>query len=168
MPRRNLIAIVSFALVSLACYQKARYSRYAAIVADAMGQIVDRYVEPVGRRSLFEGAMEGMLGRLDEYSGYVDEKALRQLYESIIEQEFGGVGIEVGVDPDTNRLTVLSPLVNTPVAVYWRVRPMMRLVSAGETSMNSSSASLTVSWSVSATGGSVPGIVAVTVTSPAE
>lgn len=120
MPQRNLTVIFISVLVSLMCYHKARYGRYAWIMADAMGQIVDRYVEPVDQRELFEGAMEGMVGRLDQYSGFINTAALQRLSESILDQEFGGVGIEVILDRASREdrepgwLTVLSPLVGTP------------------------------------------------------
>lgn len=114
MPQRNLLIISISAAVSLACYHKSQHTRYAAVLADAMGQIVDRYVEPVDRRDLFEGALEGMVGRLDQYSGYIPPDELRALQENILKQQFGGVGIEVMVDHETERLTVLSPLVGTP------------------------------------------------------
>jgi carboxyl-terminal processing protease len=96
------------------CYQKARYSRYTSVLAEAMAHVEDRYVEPVDRRTLFEGAMKGMFAGLDQYSDYISPADLQELQEAILTQQFGGVGIEVLLDQETNRLTVLSPLFGTP------------------------------------------------------
>ncbi|MCA9186094.1 MAG: S41 family peptidase [Pirellulaceae bacterium] len=113
MPARNLTIIFITAIVSLACYHRAARSRYATTVADTIGLISDQYVEPVSERELFENAMKGMAGRLDPYSDFIGPSEYSQLQEDL-EQEFGGVGIVVELDPKTNRLTVLSPLVDTP------------------------------------------------------
>ena len=83
MPQRNLIVVLISALLSLVCYQKARNGRYAAALAEAMGHIEARYVEPIDRRSLFEGAMKGMVENLDQYSEYISPKALQKLQEAI-------------------------------------------------------------------------------------
>ena len=114
MPLRNLIILAATVPIALLCSQKASHSRYAAVLSDAMEQIQDRYVEPIGRRELFEGAMQGMVGRLDPYSAYISPQPLKELQEMVLEQQFGGVGIEVLLDPETKRLTVLSPLFGTP------------------------------------------------------
>ena len=114
MPQRNLTVVLIAAFISLLCYQKARYGRYAAALVEAMGHIEARYVEPVERRSLFEGAMTGMVKDLDQYSEYISPNGLKELQEAILEQQFGGVGIEVLLDEETKRLTVLSPLYGSP------------------------------------------------------
>jgi len=90
-----------------------RVSRFGRVLAYAMSEIDHRYLERIDRRELFEGAMEGMMGRLDDYSAYIAPDVLGQFQETI-DQEFGGVGIEILLDPKTKQLTVASPLVDTP------------------------------------------------------
>lgn len=113
MPRRNLLLLVSVALVSLICYQKVQPNRYGRILVDAMGQIERRFVEPISRDKLFEGAMEGMVDRLDRDSAFISPKRLPKFWETI-EHQFGGIGIEVLFDPKTKQLIVIRPLVGTP------------------------------------------------------
>ncbi len=114
MPRRNLFMLITVSVVSLICYQQVSTNRYGRIVADAIGQIERRYLEPIEPTDLFEGAMQGMIDRLDDpYSAFISHKNLQEFYENI-DQEFGGVGMEVALDPKTRQLTVLSPLVGTP------------------------------------------------------
>src|SRR5690606_23762377 len=57
--------------------------------------------------------MEGMVSTLDPYSGYVNPDEYNRLRETL-DQEFGGVGIVVELNPETKRLTVMTPLVGTP------------------------------------------------------
>lgn len=113
MSVRNLLVILTAALISVICYHRSVHTRYAGLLADCMGTISSLYIEPVSQRELFEGAMEGMTRRLDEHSGYIDPESYSQLHESL-DQEFGGVGIMVEIDRETNRLTIFSPLVDTP------------------------------------------------------
>ena len=111
MPRRNL-RILLFALL-LCAMCAPRVSRSARILWYSMGQIHSRYLVPVDESQLFEGAMTGMTAALDDYSTYVPASVLEQFNEQI-DREFGGLGIEIRVDPETKYLTIASPLVGTP------------------------------------------------------
>lgn len=111
MPRRNTILIVGVAIVCLMC--AARSSRSGRILVYAMDQIGLRSLEEVKQRELLEGALEGMMRRLDDYSAYIPPDVLAKFQESL-DSEFGGVGTEIMLDPETKQLTVASPLVGTP------------------------------------------------------
>jgi len=87
--------------------------RDARLVSQVLDLIDERYIDEVDRRSLLEGALEGIVNRLDEHSAYIGPETLRQ-FAADLDQEFGGVGIEVTIDQDTNRLMVMSPLLDTP------------------------------------------------------
>lgn len=113
MPRRNLIIIFVAVIVSILCYERADRTQYAAAFSDALRKIKRSYVNEVDTRELFEGAMEGMVSRLDEHSAYINPESLQQ-FQADLDQEFGGVGIEVTIDRETNRLMVMSPLLDTP------------------------------------------------------
>jgi carboxyl-terminal processing protease len=77
-------------------------------------QIGVNYVRDVDRRELMEAAIQGMLNHLDQYSSYIPPQSVRR-FDQTIEQEFGGIGIQVnGLG---GRLTVVSPLPGTPA---WR------------------------------------------------
>jgi carboxyl-terminal processing protease len=113
MPIRNLLAMFLAAVVSLACYQRASRNRYVGTLAEAMNLIDSHYVENVDNRELFEGAMTGMLDRLDPYSSYTNPKDYKRFKESL-DQLFYGIGIMVEINPDTKRLTVMNPLPDSP------------------------------------------------------
>ncbi len=122
MPRRNLHLLLAALLLSVICYQKAdsayrlRYGAMANTFIHVMKEIERHYVEPVDPRELFEGSLEGMVGRLDEYSAYIPPSESTQFREGI-EQQFGGIGIEVAIDQQSGLITVLSPIPGTPA---WR------------------------------------------------
>lgn len=80
---------------------------------DTFDQIERSYVKDVNRRELLEAAIKGMLTELDQYSSYINPDDL-QRFNQEVEQEFGGIGIQVHVDPQSKRLTVMTPLPGTP------------------------------------------------------
>ena len=115
MPLRNLTVICISMVLSLACYLKAERNRYATVVAEAMHKVRTYYVEDVESRELFENAMKGMVEGLDQYSNYIGPDLYRHLEEDL-DQEFGGIGIEIDKPDAETTLMVLSPLVGTPAS----------------------------------------------------
>lgn len=113
MPLRNFVVICLAAVLAVLCYQRADRNRYAGTLAEAMNLITNEYVEEVEPSKLFKGAMDGIVGQLDRYSGYTSPEDFEQLQEDL-QGEFGGIGIMVRIDPESTRLMVLSPLVGAP------------------------------------------------------
>lgn len=111
MPLRNLIWLLVVSATSLLCYGEATRNKYATILSEAIDRITRSYVEPVSPRVLFEGGIRGMIGELDPYSGYISPDDIAQ-FRAEIQQEFGGIGIEVGIEQ--NHITILSPVPGTP------------------------------------------------------
>jgi carboxyl-terminal processing protease len=120
MPRRNLLWILSVVLVSMLCWRAApgagrdedNYEFYKLLV-DALDHIEKSYVEPVDRKQLLEGALEGMLNHLDPYSNYISPEHYRQ-FERQTQGHFGGIGIQIDQRGPGRVLTVITPLVGTP------------------------------------------------------
>jgi carboxyl-terminal processing protease len=113
MPRRNLTFLLIAAIVSWLCYQRASRNRYAATLSEAMNVVADNYVSEVEPRVLFEGAMDGMIGKLDPYSGYTSPDEYNQ-FQQQLEGEFVGIGIVVDQDSETRRLNVAEALIGKP------------------------------------------------------
>ena len=82
-------------------------------IVDTFEQIERNYVDEVDTQDLADAAVRGMLSELDPYSSYISPDQVDR-FEQSVEQEFGGIGIQVSVDPKTKRLTVLTPLPGTP------------------------------------------------------
>ena len=76
-------------------------------------QIERNYVKDVDRKQLMQAAIRGMVQQLDPYSNYISPDELKRFNQEI-EQEFGGVGIQVQLDVKTRRLMVMTPLPGTP------------------------------------------------------
>ena len=91
--------------------QEDYYELYKVLV-DTMDQVERNYVKEVDRRELIEAAIEGVLGKLDPYSTYINPEDMGS-FRSNVESEFGGIGIQISVTP-AGELKVLSPLVGTP------------------------------------------------------
>lgn len=116
MPRRNLLILILVTVLALWCQGRVQRNPYVRVLAEAMNTIEHRALEKPEAQQLFEGAMQGMFDRLDEYSAYVSPAELAEFHENI-DLQFAGVGMEVALDPKTKQLKVLSPLVGSPA--YW-------------------------------------------------
>lgn len=78
---------------------------------EVMERIKTAYVEPIDDKTLLENAIKGMLANLDPHSAYLNAESYQELQEST-SGEFGGLGIEVGMEDD--QLSVISPIDDTP------------------------------------------------------
>jgi len=79
--------------------------------AEVYGRIKSEYVEGVKDKTLLESAIRGMLGGLDPHSDYLDKEEYRDLQVGT-SGEFGGLGIEVGMEGGF--VKVISPIDDTP------------------------------------------------------
>ena len=73
--------------------------------------VEDHYVRPVTGEELINGAIEGMLQRLDPHSTFMGKDDFKEMQIST-QGEFGGIGIEITLQ--NGRLTVISPIEDTP------------------------------------------------------
>jgi len=78
---------------------------------DAFASIKTDYVEKVDDKTILKNAIKGMMSGLDPHSSYLDEKSFNHLKEGTT-GEFGGLGIEVGMEDDL--IKVISPIDDTP------------------------------------------------------
>lgn len=81
--------------------------------AEVMDRIKAAYVEPVDDKTLLENAIKGMLSNLDPHSAYLGPEDFQELQEST-SGEFGGLGIEVGMEDGF--VKVVSPIDDTPAS----------------------------------------------------
>ncbi len=120
MSRRNAFALAMVGAISLLCWQathgakpKDEMMELYGVFVDAVEQVESNYVRPVNRRELLESALKGMLSNLDPHSSYINTSEWKQ-FRRQIEGKFGGIGIQVAMDHDANRLKVIAPMVGTP------------------------------------------------------
>ena len=113
MPLRNLLVIIVTAIFSLTCYNTASKNRFASLFGEAIRIVEKESLYEVPANELFESAMNGMMKKLDEHSIFVTKDLYREINEDM-DQEFGGVGMYVDKDPQTQKLVVLAPIPNSP------------------------------------------------------
>jgi carboxyl-terminal processing protease len=83
------------------------------LFGDVFERVRSGYVEEVKDSDLIEAAINGMLTSLDPHSGYMNEKAFKEMQVQT-RGEFGGLGIEVTMD--NGLVKVVSPIDDTPAA----------------------------------------------------
>ena len=79
--------------------------------AEVFGKIKSDYVEPVEDKKLINEALNGMLSGLDPHSTFLDKDNFKDLQQGT-SGEFGGLGIEVGMEDGF--VLVISPIEDTP------------------------------------------------------
>ena len=90
----------------------SEYYRLYSMLADAIAQVEENYVKPIEREKIFAAAVRGVMRELDPHSSFIEADDFEDFREEV-ESEFGGLGMQVTLDP-IGRLTVISPLVDTP------------------------------------------------------
>jgi len=81
------------------------------LFSEVLGIIRQNYVEPVSDGDLLKIAIRGMLSGLDPHSAYLEQEEFQELKEGT-SGEFGGLGIEVGMEDGF--VKVVSPIDDTP------------------------------------------------------
>jgi carboxyl-terminal processing protease len=81
------------------------------IFAEVFGKIKSDYVEPIEDKKLINEALNGMLSGLDPHSTFLDKDNFKDLQQGT-SGEFGGLGIEVGMEDGF--VLVISPIEDTP------------------------------------------------------
>jgi len=116
------VILLSFASITLmgrlqegktASPEKQEYA-FLEVFNQAVYLVEQNYVKEVDAKTLYYGAIQGMLNALDPHSVYLTPDYFRDM-KIELQGQFGGIGIEVGVRE--GRLSVIAPLEDTPA---WR------------------------------------------------
>jgi len=78
---------------------------------DVMFLLQNYYVEDVKFETLIEGAIDGMLNKVDRYSYFMSPSEYEEMQQEY-EGHYGGIGIVITMRD--NKLTIVSPIKNTP------------------------------------------------------
>ncbi len=85
--------------------------RYFRLFSDVFRIVRENYVESVNTKELIYGALSGMMRSLDPFSAFFTPEQYNE-FKQETEGEFGGVGIEIGMDK--GRPIVIAPIEGTP------------------------------------------------------
>ncbi len=116
MRRAIKVSILGGLLLSapiIAFAQKNDTLELLGLFGDVFERVREDYVEEVKDVDLVEAALNGMLTSLDPHSGYMNEKAFKEMQVQT-KGEFGGLGIEVTME--NGLVKVVSPIDDTPAA----------------------------------------------------
>lgn len=112
MSRRNLIVLFAGLAIGLVCCLRAEQNPYARYASQAYRLVDDLALEQPPDEELFSGAVRGMVAVLrsrgDEHSGYLEPTAAEPL-RAEMRQQFGGIGVRVGLEGDPPVVTVVEP-----------------------------------------------------------
>ncbi len=111
----GILLVNAVLLVGLALRETRAAPRYEdlQLFSRVLSLVQEHYVNEVDERELIEGAIEGLLSKLDPHTSYLS----RDLYQEIqrdTKGEFEGLGIEI--TKGTDYVTVVSPIDGTPAA----------------------------------------------------
>jgi len=113
MPKRNLFVLLMMIAVAGVSWLARDRAGHGRRFAEVLGAIEQSYLDPVDQQGLFDAAMQGVFSQLDEHSTFLAGDQ-RDRLESQLDQEFGGVGLELdGSDPHQG-ITVVSPVLGSP------------------------------------------------------
>jgi carboxyl-terminal processing protease len=125
MPRWNLAWLLGISGVVLLGYavshsapprEKDQDYELVSLVVRVLNEVDHRYVRKLdyeAKRKLVEDMVDGGLTRLDPHSSFFNAHEYKR-FTTGNRGHFGGVGIQLEVDPIRHRLMVQSPMVGTP------------------------------------------------------
>jgi len=90
--------------------QQENYTKADAF-QDVMFLLQNYYVEDIKFETLIEGAIDGMLNKVDRYSYFMSASEYKEMQKEY-EGHYGGIGIVITMRD--NKLTIVSPIKKTP------------------------------------------------------
>ena len=106
----SIFFVIFFSNISLSANEESIYDKI-----DLFGEVLDKinreYVEEVNQSDAMDAAINGVLQSLDPYSAYMSPELFKEM-QTETSGEFGGLGIEVGMEAGV--VKVISPIDNSP------------------------------------------------------
>ena len=106
--------VAGFLLGSAGASQNSKQEddyKYFRLFTDVFRTVKENYVSDVNTRDLIYRALNGMMKSLDPFSAFFTPEQYKEFRQET-EGEFGGVGIEIGMEK--GRPIVISPIEGTP------------------------------------------------------
>jgi carboxyl-terminal processing protease len=116
VPKRNFVLLVVACLSCLAAYAAREQAAPGCRFGEVLSLVESSYFERVDGEVLFDAAVDAALDTLDEHSAYI-RGDVRSDLEATLDQQFGGIGLELSIDERLGMPVVASPVVDSPA---WR------------------------------------------------
>ncbi|MGQ9706047.1 MAG: S41 family peptidase [bacterium] len=126
------IIIFSGFFVSTQMYGETETSKSSSTISQLylfntiLSYLKSGYVKEIDTQILIEGAIRGMLSKLDPHTIYLDPDEYSELKIDTV-GKFGGLGIEITITPEDNTLTVIAPIEGTP-AYYSGIKARDKII----------------------------------------
>ena len=94
-------------------YSKNKENLYEKIdlFSEVLQKVEDEYVDEINQADVMDSAINGVLQSLDPYSAYMSPELFNNM-QSDTKGEFGGLGIEIGMEAGV--VKVIAPIAGTP------------------------------------------------------
>ena len=113
MKKKFLLYLFVFNLFFSALFAKNDLYEKIDIFGEVLENIKKDYVDDVNQSEIMDSAINGVLQSLDPYSAYMSPELFKEM-QSDTKGEFGGLGIEIGMEAGV--VKVISPIDDTPAA----------------------------------------------------
>jgi len=113
VPKRNLFVMLVMVAVAAAAWCARERSAHGRRLGEVLATVERSYLEPVDQERLFNAAVDGIFSQLDEHSDFVSGDRRDEL-EGLLDQQFGGVGLELVEADEPREISVLTPVVGSP------------------------------------------------------
>tara|TARA_Y100000591_G_scaffold250676_1_gene222023 strand:+ start:527 stop:1663 length:1137 start_codon:yes stop_codon:yes gene_type:complete len=107
----KIIIIIIFS--SSVSYSKSELYEKIDLFGEVLENIKKDYVDDVDQAEMMDSAINGVLQSLDPYSAYMSPELFQEM-QTDTKGEFGGLGIEIGMEAGV--VKVISPIDDTPAA----------------------------------------------------
>ncbi len=114
-PVLGAVAAGGLLAFSAASTDKAETFRQLELFGDVLARVQAEYVTEPDDSDLIENAINGMLTSLDPHSSYMSPDDFRDMQVST-RGEYGGLGLEVTMDPELGVVEVVAPFDDTPAS----------------------------------------------------
>lgn len=116
MPFRNLVLLLAACATCLAAWAVRERGARGRRIAEVLSHIERSYLDAVDADAVCDAAIDAAVAELDEHSAVLRDEGRRDL-EAMLDQHFGGVGLELAIDERTKLPVVLTPVPGSPA---WR------------------------------------------------
>ena len=113
MKKILILSILIFYFSSNPVFSKNDLYEKIDLFGEVLENIKKEYVDDVDQAEVMDSAINGVLQSLDPYSAYMSPELFKEM-QTDTRGEFGGLGIEVGMEAGV--VKVISPIDDTPAS----------------------------------------------------